>query len=230
MFLFYNLKKLFITKQKKCLQEVLNNKSSRVDYNSENTNNQMLILEKRYPLNTSLTKWVSIGIDPQELSPIVKIHNATLKGPKFTIQEWQEFLSLESILNIFYNDRVMFEAFKLKDYIIRPVIINNVAMIGVIYNNFELFLSAKSCFNLFVLKVFIHSYLKLLYSLDFECIFNDMVLKGLDLEYIETCLQHERIDHFAIREMIQFYPTIVNEKINRLFDTQIIMGMDKLCI
>lgn len=176
-----------------------------------------MVLEKRYPLNPSLTKWVSIGIDPIELSPVVKINNAALKGPKFTIRDWHEFLSLETAFIIFFKDGCQFGEYKMNSHSIRSIVQNEVLMIGIAYNNYELFLGDKSCFNLFNMKELIHDYLNLLCSLNIGHVVDEKISNGFALEHIKSCLHSDKIEHFAIKEMIQFYPHIITEKINNLF-------------
>lgn len=227
--MFLNNTKLTIN----CLQP----KPSFENQNPTSCESRKLILEQRYPLNKSLSKWVSVGIDPKELSTVVQIYNAAIRGPKFNIQEWNEFLSLENSIISFCNDKTDFQVYKMNNHEINTVITEyqNIKMISIACDNSELYLGVKSCFNLFSMKELIASYIKILYSLNFCNVYNGILSKAIDLDAdlftnIKRCLNMEKMEHFGIQEMIYLYPMIVSENYKSLmfFNFQQFIGSENI--
>lgn len=78
-------------------------------YNSREDALQYLLCSRVYPLNTSCTKKIIIGLAPQknnDFTCIVKIINQTFFGINFTTAAWQAFKLHFAKINSYFNDEV----------------------------------------------------------------------------------------------------------------------------
>lgn len=208
-----------------CLQQIKLDKNQKVNQIFQQ---KKLLLEQRYSLNKSLMKWVSVGLDPSNFQAIIYIHNTALMGSKFTISQWNEFLSLQQSIKSYFWGQSDFEIYYINNHEIRTVITTDIKMIAIKSNNYEIFLGESSCMYLLnTLQNIISSYLKFLYSLNLIDTFREILLLVISLNgdmllNIKNNLNYENIKHFAIREIVDFYPDIVLENIKEIMFSDVV--------
>lgn len=167
-------------------------------------------------------KWVSVGFDQLTFQLVISIHNAALKGSKFTISEWNEFLGLQHSVKSFFRGRSDFEVYYIANHEIRTVKVDDIKMIAIKSNNYEIFLGESSCLYLLnTLQNIISCYIKFLYTLNLTGSFKDILLRIISLDgdmfiNIKNSLNYEKIEHFAIREIVDFYPNVILENVKEM--------------
>lgn len=206
------------TKQK--LEDTYFNANENGDFSLDQ---KKMLLEQRYALNKSQTKWVSVGISPKDLQPLVHINNANKRGPIFTLSDWSEFLSEQPKIISFFNENDGFEVIKLKNHEIFSAVTDaDIKMIAIKYDDYTLYLGKISCINLFyVVKTLISCYIKFLYSLNLPKTYSDILLHALSINgdvitNVKNLLQCEIIQHFAIVELLELYPNIIFENVQAM--------------
>lgn len=146
-----------------------------------------------------------------------------MRGVKFSVNQWMEFLSVENKIKAYFNNEIDFKNHVITGYEIRTHTIDSIRVVGIKSEEYELYIGKNTCLHLFdSLKDIIWLYVQTLNSLDFLNLFNDLLLKAISsdgdvLTNMKNLLKFDNIAHYGVREILEFYPHLVADNIQLMF-------------
>lgn len=136
-----------------------------------------LLLEHRYPLNKSCTKWLAVGLNPKKNFEIeVRITNfKSVDGINFNASTWHEFLQCEYLITQYFKNLSKVEYHNILEYELNFYSIDSKKVVSIEWQNREICLGKESFDCLFDIKNIINIYIKCLNLFDFITVYNNVL-------------------------------------------------------